>query len=227
MAPVARYAPFWDVAVITVSLLAQDFRKNKFTEYKTLTNIGPTMYWLDKFVCKVFNQFKWKQTLFLFDKDYQEQITNSNCYLTMASLKSALLNYEIVVEYKIKDKQDPRPIDKILIDFVANKFSVVLLCGSTDFVFEIMTAAKRLGFINGEYVFINFDLYARMHSEDRLYRPWLAISNKTDVPQSTIMAYEGLLTVTLKVDDTHGKYKAFQKRLFEYASNFKDEDEVI
>ena len=95
MAPIARYAPFWNVAVITTNALAQDFRKNKFTEYRTLTNIGPTMFWLDKFVSKVFTRFGWKQTIFIFDKDYQEQMTNSNCYLTMASLKAALLNSKI------------------------------------------------------------------------------------------------------------------------------------
>ena len=230
LAPVARYAPFWNVAVITVSAMAQDFRRNKFKEYKTLTNIGPTMYWLDKFVDKVFKHFKWKQTIFLFDKDFQEPITNSNCYLTMASLKAQLLNTEVSVDYKIRDKQDPRPVDTLLIDYVGNKFSVILLCGSTDFVYEIMTAAERLGFMNGEYVFINFDLFAQMHSEERLFRPWKTVesknlSNKT--ADSAISAYQGLLTVTLKIDDRHnGRYRAFQKRLVEYSDIFANESEV-
>jgi hypothetical protein len=83
------------------------------------------MYWLDKFVTKVFKRFDWKQTIFIFDKDYQEQITNSNCYLTMASLKAALLNSKITVDYKIRDKQDTRPIDVILKDYIGNKFSVI------------------------------------------------------------------------------------------------------
>jgi hypothetical protein len=90
------------VAVITVSATAQDFRRNKFNEYKTLTNVGPTMYWLDKFVNKVFKHFDWRKTMFLFDKDYQEKITNSNCYLTMASLKAELLNAKVSVDYKIR-----------------------------------------------------------------------------------------------------------------------------
>lgn len=229
MAPIARYAPFWNVAVITVGALAQDFRKNKFTEYKTLTNIGATMYWLDKFVTKVFNHFGWKQVIFLFDKDYQEQITNFNCYLTMASLKAALLNAKITVDYKIWEKQDTRSVETILINYVGNKFSVVMLCGSTDFVNDIMLAAHKLGFINGEYVFINFDLYAQMHSEDRLIRPW-KIKNKTinarNDSSSILQAYEGLLTVALKIDDLDGKYKAFQKRLYEKNSLFSTENQV-
>lgn len=143
MAPIARYAPFWNVAVLTVGAMAQDFRKNKFTEYKTLTNIGATMYWLDKFMINVFRRFEWRQVIFLFDKDYQEQTTNFNCYLTMASLKAALLNSQVNVDYKIREKLDKRPIDTLLIDYVGNKFSVVLLCGSTQFVHEIMTAAQR------------------------------------------------------------------------------------
>ena len=131
------------MAVLTVGAMAQDFRKNKFTEYKTLTNIGATMYWLDKFMINVFRRFEWRQVIFLFDKDYQEQTTNFNCFLTMASLKGALLNSQVNVDYKIREKLDKRPIDTLLIDYVGNKFSVVLLCGSTQFVHEIMTAAQR------------------------------------------------------------------------------------
>lgn len=228
MAPIARYAPFWNVAVITVNAMAQDFRKNKFNEYKTLTNIGPTLYWLDKFVTKLFNHFGWKQVIFIFDKDYQEQITNFNCYLTMASLKAALLNSKITVDYKIRDKQDTRPVDTILIDYVSNKFSVVLLCGSTSFVHDIMVAAYKHGFINGEYVFINFDLYAQMHSEDRLIKPWRTVINTTDNSSSlSIHPYEALMTITLKVDDSHGQYRAFQKRLVNFSKIYQNETDVI
>ena len=229
MAPVARYAPFWNVSVITVGALAQDFRKSKATEYKTLTNIGPTLYWLDRFVSKVFKKFDWKQTIFLFDKDYQEQITNFNCYLTMASLKAALLNANVSVDYKIRDRQDKRSVETILQDFVGNKFSVVLLCGGIDFVGDIMNAAHKLGFINGEYVFINFDLYAQMHSENRLLRPWSLIDtskyNQTQ-NESIKLAYQGLMTVTAKVQDVQGQYRAFQKRLVEFSSAFRNETDV-
>jgi len=225
---VARYAPFWNVAVITVSATAQDFRRNKFREYKTLTNIGPTMYWLDKFIGKLFRRFNWKQTMFLFDKDYQEQITNSNCYLTMASLKAALLNQNVSVDYKIRDKQDPRPVHTILTDYVSNKFSVILLCGSTEFVYDIMRAAHKHGFLNGQYVFINFDLYAQMHGADRLLRPWRTVAKAAQVPLAeNLAAYAGLLTVTLKVDEAHNsRYRAFQKRLAAFSGLFEDAAQV-
>ena len=185
------------------------------------------MYWLDKFVTKVFKNFEWKQVIFLFDKDFQEQDTNFNCYLTMASLKAALLNAQITVDYKIRDKLDKRPVETILIDFVGNKFSVVLLCGSTDFVNDIMVAAHKLGFINGEYVFINFDLYAQMHHVDRLVRPWKMVKNKPlNLTNEHVNAYEGLLTVTLKVDNKHGQYQKFQKRLAESDKIFNNENDI-
>jgi hypothetical protein len=228
LAPVARYAPFWNVSVITVGALAQDFRKNKFNEYKTLTNVGPTMYYLDKFISKVFKYFGWKQVIFLFDKDYQEPSTNFNCYLTMASLKAALLNSQVTVDYKIRDKQDHRSFETILVDYVGNKFSVVLLCGGPVFVQETMITAQKMGFINGEYVFINFDLYAQMYSEDRLFRPWREASKTNNLESSSIQAaYGGLLTVTLKVDDSHGQYRGFQKKLAEFSNAFKNESEVM
>ena len=89
----------------------------------------------------------------------------------MASLKAELLNQKVSVDYKIRDKQDPRTVENFLLDYVGNKFSVILLCGSTEFVYDIMKAPLENGFLNGKYVFINFDLYAQMHSENRLFRP--------------------------------------------------------
>ena len=110
------------------------------------------------------------------------------------------------------EKQDSRKYDDLLVEYVQNKFSVVLLCGSTQFVFELIMAANRLGFTNGEYVFINFDMYAQMHSSDRLVYPWKEIKQKEDM-NNIWSAYEILLTVSLKVDDSDGKFGHFQKKL--------------
>lgn len=188
------------------------------------------MYWLDKFVTKVFKHFEWKQVIFIFDKDYQEQITNFNCYLTMASLKAALLNSKVNVDYKIRDKQDSRPLETILIDYVGIKFSVILLCGSNDFVNELLIAANKIGFNNGEYVFINFDLYALMHSEDRLLKPWNIINNKTLYYTNKTeinKPFENLLTVTLKNYDSFDKYRKFQQKLVNFSNYIiKNETDV-
>lgn len=193
--------------------MAGDFRKHKLKEFKTLTNIGPSNYWLEMFVRKIFDRFEWKKTIMLFDKDYQEKETNSNCFLTMSALKSTLLNHNVSVDYKIKEKQDTRKYDDLLIEYVQNKFSVILLCGNTTFVHDLMTAAERQGFNNGEYVFINFDMYAQMHSQERLFKPWM--KSKRNVSIQDVYAYESLLTVSLKVDHDK-KLTEFQARL----SNF-------
>lgn len=214
IAPIARYASFWNISVITANAMAGDFRKNKLKEFKYLTNIGPSNYWQETFVRKIFDLFQWKKTIMLFDKDHQEQETNSNCFLTMSAIKSTLLNHKVSVDYKIKEKQDTRKYDDLLIEYVQNKFSVVLLCGSTTFVYDLITAAQRQGFNNGEYVFINFDMYAQMHSQDRLYRPWK--ESKRNFTNDDILAYESLLTVSLKVDDHERKFSDFQEKLYNY-----------
>lgn len=192
--------------------MAGDFRKKKLVEFRTLTNIGPSNYWQETFVKNIFKKFNWKRTIMLFDKDYQEKETNSNCFLTMSSLKAALLDSNISVDYKIKEKQDLRKYDDLLVEYINNKFGVILLCGSSAFVYEIMTAAQRQGFNNGEYVFINFDMYAQMHSSDRLHKPWKE-TKRNDSNTNDIIAYESLLTVTLKIDDNNGKFSRFQNRL--------------
>ena len=91
------------------------------------------------------------------------------------------------VDYKIRDKQDPRPVERILFDYVSNKFSVILLCGSTEFVYDIMKAAHKNGFLNGEYVFINFDLYAQV-SLFKAFLKWVTrIENNRNFISSCIL----------------------------------------
>ncbi len=133
IAPIARYAIFWGLPVVTVNAMAGDFRKKKKIEYKTLTNIGPSNYWQETFVKRIFEKFGWKKTIMLFDKDYQEKETNSNCFLTMSSLKSALLDNKISVDYKIKEKQDTREYDDLLREYVQNKFRFDLKKKISDF----------------------------------------------------------------------------------------------
>jgi hypothetical protein len=72
-------------------------------------------------------------------------------------------------------------------------------------------AANRLGFTNGEYVFINFDMYAQMY--DRLVYPWKETNQTKETLKHIGSAYEILLTVSLKVDDSDGKFGKFQERL--------------
>lgn len=228
LAPIARYASFWNVTVITVSAIAQEFRINKKREYKTLTNLGATVHSLEVFVQDIFEKFGWKRVIFIFDKEYQETGTNYNCYLTMASLKSALLNARIVVDYKLRDKSDRRSIDEILHDYVGIKFSVIMLCGSPDFVIDVMIAANKLGFCNGEYVFINIDIYCHMHNKDRLLRPWLASSKNSSLIERSQSAYEALLIITLKVDDKYEKYGNFKKKLLEFSNGaYINDSQVI
>jgi len=102
-----------------------------------------------------------------------------------------------------------------------------MLCGSTQFVYEIMTAAKRQNFNNGEYVFINFDMYAQMHSYDRLHKPWKEILRHENSTQNDHLVYESLLTVTLKVDEKGGKFGEFQKKLQSFSNiSFQIDSEV-
>ena len=87
-----------------------------------------------------------------------------------------------------------------------------------------MLAAKSLGFINGEYAFINIDLYAQLHHKNRLLRPWLntKLINESII-QTAISAYDALLTVTLKFDSQVEKYNEFKKKMKKYE---KDETQV-
>lgn len=203
---------------MTANALAPEFRKYKHQEYKTLTVIGPSLYWLDNFIRQLFKRFNWKQVILIFDKTSNEAETNSQCFLIMASLKNALLTNNITVDYKLRDK-DRRSNEDILVDYIGVKFSVIFLCGSPNFINDIMLAAKRLNFTNGEYVFINFDLYAHLYDDNRVLRPWLHVTNKNEsLINESVEAYQSLLIVTVQFEKSLERYSNFKKNLAKFMS---------
>ena len=52
------------------------------------------------------------------------------------------------------------------------------------------------------------------------------VAATADTDPSDVMGYQGLMTVTLKIDDYNGRYHDFQKRLMNSSSIFKNETEV-
>ncbi len=67
-----------------------------------------------------------------------------------------------------------------------------------------------------------------MHGSDRLLRPWQTVPKSSLVPLAeNLAAYSGLLTVTLKIDDTYNsRYRTFQQRLVSFSPNINSESQV-
>ncbi|PAA62240.1 hypothetical protein BOX15_Mlig029578g1, partial [Macrostomum lignano] len=102
---------------------------------------------------------------------------------------------------------------EILLSRVGDSKSFVVLCADPDTVRDIMIKAYEHGFINGEYVFFNIDLFS---SEQLTARPWHRSSDTDSNNQAAAIAYRTLLTVTLR-RAAGDRYAEFSRRVRERA----------
>ncbi|XP_041355328.1 atrial natriuretic peptide receptor 3-like [Gigantopelta aegis] len=84
LAPVARFAPVWNIPVVTPGGFAHDFGANKSeedAEYPTLTRVGLTFNSLTLLVLKLIEQFKWKKVTVVYDGKGHDDVAPRFCYL--------------------------------------------------------------------------------------------------------------------------------------------------
>ncbi|XP_071081532.1 atrial natriuretic peptide receptor 1-like [Haliotis cracherodii] len=87
--------------------------------------------------------------------------------------------------------------------------SVIVLCASPDSVREIMIKAHELNFDNGEYVFFNIDLFSSKNASER---PWYRENDTEARNKKARLAYEALMTVTLR-KPTSPEYRRFSEEV--------------
>ncbi|KAA3680062.1 atrial natriuretic peptide receptor A [Paragonimus westermani] len=75
------------------------------------------------------------------------------------------------------------------------KHGVSILCVDPASVRYIMLKAQELGLINGEYVFINIDLFS---TSERLLRPWYQEDASPEENERARNAYRALMTIALR-----------------------------
>ncbi|KAH9283371.1 Atrial natriuretic peptide receptor 1 [Echinococcus granulosus] len=92
---------------------------------------------------------------------------------------------------------------------------VVILCADPDAVRQLMLIAYELGFINGEYVFINIDL---LSSSEQQARPWFRLNAPAEENKRAREAYRVLMTVTLRKPDSE-EYLKFAHEVQRRAKN--------
>ncbi|KAL5963139.1 Atrial natriuretic peptide receptor 1 [Taenia solium] len=92
---------------------------------------------------------------------------------------------------------------------------VVILCADPDAVRQLMLIAYELGFINGEYVFINIDL---LSSSEQQARPWFRPNAPAEENKRAREAYRVLMTVTLRKPDSE-EYLKFAHEVQRRAKN--------
>ncbi|PAA73242.1 hypothetical protein BOX15_Mlig025214g3 [Macrostomum lignano] len=115
----------------------------------------------------------------------------------------------LIEEGRQNDSSTSSLYRRILHERVSTKFSVVVLCADPDTVREIMIKAHELGFINGEYVFFNIDLFS---SERLTSRPWYRKTDSNERNAAASVAYRALMTITLRKPNST-EYRDFSDKV--------------
>ena len=135
LAPVARYAPYWNIPVISPGGFAHDFgypKSGNDPEFPTLTRVGATFNTLAKCLINTVSYFNWSKIQMIYDGDGHSEVTPRFCFLA----GSAVIHYvkedknaKWLTEYDfymyIPGKHD---IEKMLRNEVANTYSSMYFC---------------------------------------------------------------------------------------------------
>ncbi|XP_069101886.1 atrial natriuretic peptide receptor 1-like isoform X4 [Argopecten irradians] len=210
VAPVARQARFWNIPLISVGAMARDFAIYRKSQYTKLSRVGPVNFdSLSDFFVKLFRHSGWKTLKIIYDRHGHADVIEDFCHLCVEAL-----HYDII-EKAQEIKQDyfrwdvKSDLHKMLYNEVGLSFGVVVLCASANSVREIMIKAHELNFDNGEYVFLNIDLFS---SKNESEKPWEREDDTPERNEKARKAYEALMTVTLR-KPTSPEYKHFSEEV--------------
>ena len=89
LAPVARYAPYWNLPVISPGGFSYNFGENKSraeAEYSTLTRVGATFDTLVQCILNTLWFHNWHKLFLIYDGNGQAEVSPSFCYLAGSTL---------------------------------------------------------------------------------------------------------------------------------------------
>ncbi|XP_064645228.1 atrial natriuretic peptide receptor 1-like [Lineus longissimus] len=206
LAPVARYAPSWNIPVITVGGMASAF-DNKGGEYKLLTRMSSPYSKMAEAVEAIMAKFQWRNIAILYDNKIGDQVRS--CFFQTEALYSTLTRsrtpYKIWYKKFDFSRNVGNEVLQTLLRNASTQSRIIFLCGRADSIRQMMLQAAEVGFTNGDYAFINIDVFS---SKAIFERPWY---KETDAPEQNAKAktaFEVLMTITLKTPDSVD-YRAF------------------
>ncbi|ESP00406.1 hypothetical protein LOTGIDRAFT_140809 [Lottia gigantea] len=213
VAPIARFAYYWNIPVITAGALVSAFADK--SEYKLLTRIMGTYAKIGHFVEDTFHVFNWSTVGLLYTNSKGPNDGRSNCYFAVEPLFIAMLKKSGNEPwYTSFDEHSPNVDYGKHLREASLHTRVIILCASPSSIREIMIKAHELNFDNGEYVFFNIDLFSSKNASER---PWYKADDTQERNQAARKAYEALMTVTLR-KPTSPEYRKFSEEVKRRAS---------
>ncbi|XP_030633042.1 atrial natriuretic peptide receptor 3 [Chanos chanos] len=183
-AAVVRVASHWNIPVISAGALATGF-SNKKTEYSHLTRISPPYLKMAETFSAMFEYFKWKNPLLVYDDDKVER----NCYFTMEGVHNVLMEEDHhIVTYMIYSKEEKVDTEDLIKSIYESE--VIIMCAEADIIRDIMLAVHRRRLTGGNHIFFNIELFNSSSYGDGSWRR----GDKHDTEAR--LAYSALNTLT-------------------------------
>lgn len=86
LAPVSRYAPYWNLPVLSPGGFAHDFGADKLDEFPTLTRTGVTFNSLARSTISLFKHFNLTHAKVIYDQSGHSGITPKFCFLAASAI---------------------------------------------------------------------------------------------------------------------------------------------
>ncbi|KAI3379471.1 hypothetical protein SNEBB_001321 [Seison nebaliae] len=212
IAPIARFAALVGLPYLTTYGGVDFLTTNKLTYFRTLTRTTSEYKAIANVIVELLRHFHWKHGSLVYQST--EDKTSASYYIATAVWKE-LRNS--VNNLSFKKKNFFEEATEVLVNELNLDSRVVIMCTSPDNVRHLLLTAHRLGFINGEYVFINLDIFS---GEEYLNRPWYRENDTDERNERARKAYEALLILTIRkpsmehFDEFSKRVEAKTKQLF-------------
>ncbi|CAF0852137.1 unnamed protein product [Adineta steineri] len=219
VAPVARLLHFQNIPLITMGAVSNEFTLQRQLMYSTLFRFGYRTDELGALLVKLFQYYKWSFVKFLYEdnpKPWHEcQVLLRPIAHTFASNQIRSDNRK-VTSHDIKDN-----FKSIFVDFISNNASVSLWCVNPKTFRSAVLTAQKLGFVNGEYVFIYLDTVLTQENTDEkslaVRQPWFD-PNEVDneINDNARRAFETVLFVRQRLY-TDDRFRRFAANVVDFA----------
>lgn len=222
LSPVGRYAKHWKLPIVTPGGLTRAFGNRDNFPY--LTRLTGSYAKLAHFVkSNILEEYKWTNLGVIWHENLEnETLGRSDCGFRSTAIRE-LLRKPDSSDSTADSKPSKSKYDKLVAEvydqtsvskydwpYILNNVRlatrVVIFCGSSDSVREILIRAAEMNFDNGEYVFINIDLFG---GEEK---PWFKSNDTEERNAVARRMYEYVLTVTLRKPDS-AQYRSFSEKV--------------
>ncbi len=116
-APVARQTHFWNIPMVSIGTIAEDFLLRRHTVYPMLTRAGPVnLGSLANYFTDVFKYFKWEKVKILYQQMGQDNITGiiRFCHLAAEVLVNDFKSKFILDYYRLEEEIQEQNADVLL-----------------------------------------------------------------------------------------------------------------